>query len=43
MTQICFLHKGNVFFEMVFLFNIYLIFTVRQDVLEEYDLNLSTL
>lgn len=28
---------------MVFLFNIYVIFTVRQDVLEEYDLNSSTL
>lgn len=28
---------------MVFLFNIYVIFTVHQDVLEEYDLNLSTL
>lgn len=28
---------------MVFLFNIYVIFTVRQDVLEEYDLNPSTL
>lgn len=31
------------FFEKVFLFNIYVIFTVRQDVLEDYDLNLSTL
>lgn len=31
------------FFEKVFLLNIYVIFTVCQDVLEDYDLNLSTL
>lgn len=28
---------------MVFLLNIYVIFTVHQDALEEYDLNLGTL
>lgn len=44
MTQISFLYKCNVFLKMVFfLFNIYVIFTVHQNALEECDLYLGTL